>query len=108
MPVQTNGISFVPVFNVENPESRNFLYWELHKFWTEENNFQQAVRIGNMKGVRYGVNSNMEVYNLENDISETHDVADEYPELVKKMKDIVKNERTFNEHFPYGGYMKNK
>ena len=31
----------------------------------------------------------MEVYKPENDISETHDVADQYPGLVKKMNDMV-------------------
>jgi hypothetical protein len=72
----------------------------------EETNFQQAVRIGNMKGVRYGVNSKMELYNLENDVSETHNIADKQPELVQKMEQIVKNERAFSEHYPYGGYSK--
>ncbi len=57
-----------------------------------------------MKGVRYGVNSKTELYNLEIDISETNNIADQHPELVKKMEQIFKEERSENVHFPYGGY----
>lgn len=107
-PEQTNGVSFVPVLIGKQAESREFLHWEFHKFGTEETNFQQAVRIGTMKGVRYGVHSDMEIYDLEHDASESHDLADEYPELLQKMKDIVDTERTDNVHYPYGGYSYSK
>jgi len=106
-PAQTNGVSFIPVLLGDKPKPREFLNWEFQKYGMEESNFRQAVRIGNMKGVRYGVNSKMEVYNLENDVSETHNIADTQPELVQKMEQIVKNERAYNEHYPYGGYTKN-
>jgi len=107
-PAQTNGVSFIPVLLGKKPKPREFLNWEFQKYGMEETNFQQAVRIENMKGVRYGVNSKMEVYNLENDLSESHNIADTHPELVQKMEQIVKNERAFSEHYPYGGYSKIK
>ena len=40
--------------------------------------------MGNMKGLRYGVNSETELYDLETDISESNNIADQHPELVKK------------------------
>jgi hypothetical protein len=55
-----------------------------------------------MKGVRYGVNTPIEVYNLEVDISETTDLAADYPELVIRMNKIFSEERTDAHHFPYG------
>lgn len=103
-PVQTNGVSFAPVLKGEKPEARHFLNWEFHKFGTDETNFRQAVRIENMKGVRYGVNSKMELYDLESDISEKYNIAEEHPMLVKEMEDIVKREHKTDPRFPYGGY----
>ena len=103
-PAQTNGVSFVPVLIGEKPKSREFLNWEFHKFGTEEGNFRQAVRIGNMKAVRYGVNSGTELYDLENDISEIHNIADQQPELIKRIEQIFIEEREDNEHYPYGEY----
>ena len=103
-PAQTNGVSFIPVLTGERPNSREFLNWEFHKYGTGDDNFRQAVRMGNMKGIRYGVNSKTELYNLEMDISETNNIADQHPELVKKMEQIFKEERSENVHYPYGGY----
>lgn len=105
-PEQTNGVSFIPVLKGETPNSREFLNWEFQRGGTKESSFRQAVRMGNMKGVRYGVNSNTELYDLEKDISETNNIADQHPELVKKMELIFKEERTYNVHYPYGGYEK--
>jgi arylsulfatase A-like enzyme len=103
-PAQTNGVSFLPVLTGESPKSRSFLSWEFHSYGMEESNFRQAVRIGNMKGVRYGVNSKTELYDLDNDISENSNIASQHPDLVKKIEKIFEEEHAYSEHYPYGGY----
>ena len=105
-PEQTNGVSLIPVLTGERPSSREFLNWEFHKYGSGENNFRQAVRMGNMKGVRYGVSSETELYDLETDISESNNIADLHPELVEKMERIFMDERSDNIHYPYGGHGK--
>ncbi|MDX1285325.1 MAG: hypothetical protein R3182_09940, partial [Draconibacterium sp.] len=65
--------------------------------------FRQAARIGKMKAVRYGLKSPIEIYNLEKDISEENNIAEQHPELVKQMEKIFEEERTNNPHYPYGG-----
>ena len=55
-----------------------------------------------MKGVRYGVNTSTEIYNLEIDISETTDLAADYPELVERVNKIFSEERTDVDYFSYG------
>ena len=107
-PVQASGVSLIPILTGETPNSREFLNWEFQKYGTEKNCFRQAVRMGNMKGLRYGVNSETELYDLEGDISESNNIADQHPELVKKMEQIFEKERSDNVHYPYGGYGKNK
>ncbi|MCC5937130.1 MAG: sulfatase-like hydrolase/transferase [Lunatimonas sp.] len=104
VPDQTNGVSFAPVLFGRDPKPRDYLVWEFNMYGKPSTNFRQAVRIGTMKGVRYGVDSSMELYDLAQDISESSDISDQYPELVRKMEDIVQKEHVPNPHFPYGGY----
>lgn len=57
--------------------------------------FMKAVRLGKWKGVRKYVfdgNLNLELYNVEADIQESHDVAPDYPAIVQKMEAIMKQE----------------
>ena len=45
--------------------------------------------MGNWKGIRQGVNGSMQLFNLEKDISEENNVADMYPEIVRKLDSIA-------------------
>ena len=102
VPEQSNGISILPLLKGEKLQEREFLNWEFHRVGPASRNFRQTVRIGKMKGLRYGVNNPIEIYNLEIDISETSDLAADYPELVKRVNKIFSEERTDVDHFPYG------
>jgi arylsulfatase len=39
-------------------------------------------------------NMNIELFNLEEDIQEQHDVASKYPDIVEKIRQIMKAEHT--------------
>ncbi|WP_209331813.1 sulfatase-like hydrolase/transferase [Lunatimonas salinarum] len=104
VPDQSNGISFAPVFYGDDLKPREHLVWELNLYGKPAANFRQSVRIGNMKGVRYGVDANMELYDLTKDVSESSDISGQHPELVRKMEEVVQKEHVPNPHFPYGGY----
>ena len=107
-PEQSNGISIMPVLLGKKPDNRNFLNWEFQRNGTAPSNFRQAARIGVMKAVRYGTGSPTELYDLSKDISENNNIADQHPELVKRMETIFMEERTDNPHFPYGGRLPEK
>ena len=102
VPEQSTGISILPLLKGETLKDREFLNWEFHKIGSSSQNFRQSVRIGKMKGVRYGVNTSTEIYNLEIDISETTDLAADYPELVERVNKIFSEERTDVDYFSYG------
>ena len=104
VPEQSNGISFLPILLNKSGNKRDFLNWEYHMHSMDSVEFRQACRIGNMKGVRYGAKSPTELYDLNIDIAETKNIANEYPELVRRMEKIFKEERSDNEHYPYDGY----
>lgn len=102
-PKQSNGVSFLPILKGELGIKRDFLNWEYTNRGSEANPFRQACRIGTMKGVRYGTENLMELYDLSKDISEVNNIATAHPDLVKRMEKIIEEERSDNVHYPYGG-----
>lgn len=94
IPKETDGISILPELTGKGTQKQHeYLYWEY-----PQSGGQQAVRIGNWKGLRLNINkegnTRVQLYNLTEDIAETNDVADQHPEIVKKMEHLMKVSRT--------------
>jgi arylsulfatase A len=98
-PADIDGISFVPTLVGEGQQAEpDYLYWEFPAYGN-----QQAVRAGDWKAVRHNVNrrdTEFELYNLEGDIAEQHNVAGENPDVVRRMKEIAQNAHTESQLFP--------
>ena len=66
---------------------------------------RQAVRYKNWKGVRLNVNKDkeapIELYNLTTDPAEQHNLANQYPKMVKKIRKIMNEAHTRSEVFPF-------
>ena len=111
IPAQADGLSFLPLLLGAEQEKHEALTWEFQlSGWFQplpDGGFRQAARVGNWKGVRYGVNSETELYDLDEDISESNNLANEHPEVVKKMNDLFETSRTETAGFPYGGVVQN-
>lgn len=90
-PEGLDGISIMPTILQKKKQAKHdYLYWEF-----PEGGGQQAVRSGNWKAIRTNTRSGnlkLQLYNLENDITEESDVAEKYPEIIKQMEDIMKKE----------------
>ena len=71
------GRSLVPVF-AKQPIQRDALYWE------HEGN--AAVRVGDMKLVRFGARGAWELYDMKMDRTELHDLAASQPEKAKELE----------------------
>ena len=88
-----DGISFAPLLRGEKIEKpHEFLYWE----------FDETDQIGVRRGpwkliVKQG---RPELYNLDSDIHEDHDLAAQYPEIVRELIAIVLAQHTPNPNFP--------
>lgn len=100
-PLESDGINLFPVFRGQSPSvDREYLYWEFHAYGG-----QQAVRMGKWKAVRKDIvskgNLEVELYNLENDLTEQRNVAGQYPEIVRRIERIMEKEHTIPEveHF---------
>ena len=90
-PEDIDGISFLPTLMGEKGQvEHEFLYWEFPSYQG-----QQAVRIGDWKGIRKDIfkgNMEIELYNLKNDLAESTDVAEQYPDKVAEIEAIMKRE----------------
>ncbi|MEJ2702798.1 MAG: arylsulfatase [Sedimentisphaerales bacterium] len=93
-PANIDGISMLPTLlgQPQKQKRHKYLYWELRG--------QQAVRMGKWKGLRLKPNRKIQLYNLEEDIGESDDVASEHPDLVAEVAEIFKTGRTPSETFP--------
>jgi arylsulfatase A-like enzyme len=97
---ETDGISFLPeLLGEEGQKQHEYLYWEFH-----EKGGRLAVRMGNWKGVQYEVakgGKSLELYDLTKDVGEENDIASEHPEVVAKIKEILKTARTESDVFQF-------
>ncbi|MFC2116257.1 arylsulfatase [Bacteroidota bacterium] len=89
-PGNIDGISFKSVLLSQEQKQHDFLYWEF-----PSHSGQQAVRMGKWKGVRKNIfdgNLSIELYDLETDLEEKNDVSNQYPEIVRMIENIMKQE----------------
>jgi len=101
IPEHTDGISLVPTLKgVDGQAKHDHLYWEFH-----EQNGKQAIRMGNWKGIRLNVYDDprgpIELYDLSKDIRELNNVAEDYPEVVAQIEELMETSRTENDDFPF-------
>ena len=93
---KTDGISFLPeLLNTHQQEKHDFLYFEFPAY-----RGQQAVRMGKWKALRLNIfkgNMDIELYDLEVDPLEQHDLAAQFPGVVAQIENIMKNEHTVPE-----------
>jgi arylsulfatase A-like enzyme len=101
-PQNIDGISFLPtLLNQEGQKQHEYLYWEFH-----EKGGRKALRKGNWKLVQYDVlnpeKTTTELYDLSKDIGEENNVANEHPEMVDELLQLMKSARTESEVFTFG------
>jgi arylsulfatase A-like enzyme len=87
-PEGIDGISVVDAL-LGNPleNKHEYLYWD---YGHCRERYDQAVRLGKWKGIRQGVDGDIQLYNLDTDIGEKRDLADRYPEIVRQINRIMK------------------
>lgn len=96
-----DGISMLPSLTGEGEQvEHEYLYWEFH-VWGG----RKAVRMGQWKGVQYGISKNadapIELYNLNEDEGETNNVAADYPDVVKRVNEIMNEARVDSDIYKF-------
>jgi arylsulfatase A-like enzyme len=97
----SDGISFLPELLGEEQAEHPCLYWEFH-----EMGGKQAILVDQWKAVRLNVGKDplgpLELYNLEIDPFEEHNVAEQYPDLVETFARMMEEEREPSAKFNFG------
>lgn len=104
---KSDGISLLPLLsgNSDQQQAHEFLFWDFAGYGG-----QTAVRAGKWKGIKRGLiknpNAPLKLYNLDQDISEKHNVAKDHPDVVAKLEAIIQRERRVPEleRFRFGRY----
>jgi len=102
VPDDIDGLSFLPtLLNKGKQKIHDNLYWEFHSYGG-----RQAVRKGKWKAVKYNCfdpqKTKTELFDLDKDPSEEHDLANQFPDILVEMEAIMKKEHTFDPEFPFG------
>jgi arylsulfatase A-like enzyme len=94
-----DGISLLPTLEGKKGQKQHdYLYFEF-----QEMNGRQAVRQGAWKLIHmdiHGNNPHYELYNINADPQEKHDILTQYPERVKEMKAIMQQAHTDDPNWP--------
>lgn len=91
-PGNIDGVSFLPTLlgRKHLQKKHPYLYWEFPGYGG-----QQAVRMGKWKGMRLDMNNGntaIQLFDLDKDIQEQHDVANQHPDVVKRITQIMKKQ----------------
>lgn len=91
-PSGIDGVSILPTLLGQPQPPHNPLYWEFYV--TANADFLQAVRIGKWKAIRNIGDGKVELYDLDADIAEQHDIAGQHPDIVASALQIMKDQHT--------------
>lgn len=98
-PKDIDGVSFLPTLLEKGEQVKHpFLYWEY-----PAGGGQQAVRMGDWKGVRQELqkgDTTIQLYNLADDVGERQDVAGQHPDVVARIAKVMKEQHVPSELFP--------
>lgn len=98
VPVNSDGTSFWPTLmgNSDAQQQPDYLYWEFY-----EGGQGRAVRVGDWKMIEQPLHSDIRVYNLREDLAETKNLAEEYPEKVRQAEEIFQQAHTPSNEFRF-------
>ena len=90
-----DGISIMPALTKNSTLGRDALYWHYPHYHGDGTGPSGAVRLGKYKLIEWyepmllGGEKNVELYDLENDLSESQDLANEMPEKARELRNML-------------------
>ncbi|QDT89575.1 arylsulfatase [Gimesia algae] len=85
-PQNIDGISYLPELLAKPQRTHETLFWKYRG--------KEALRAGQWKAVRVKSEKPLELYDLEADIGEDHNVAEQHPQIVTHMQQQIKESQT--------------
>ena len=99
-PTDIDGISVAAALRGEEVQApHEYLYWD---YGHNRETYHQAVRMGDWKGVRHGEGGRIELYDLSEDLAESHDIATQHAEIVSKIEQLLRTAVTPSHRYEVG------
>ncbi len=100
-PKDIQGISFLPtLLGKQKQKEHEFLYWEFHEFGG-----RQAVRKDRWKYIVYNTmnkdKKSVALFDIQKDPGEQENIAEQYPQIVKELQDVMNRSRVPSPQFPF-------
>lgn len=95
-PSGIDGVSYLPTLLNEKQSAHEYLYWEFH-----ERGKKQAIRKGDRKLVHLVEAGTYELFDLNQDPGEHHDLSASHPEEVAALTALMETARTPSDIFPW-------
>ncbi|MBI4977977.1 MAG: sulfatase [Spirochaetes bacterium] len=84
-----DGVDIVPLLTGGTSLAREAIYWHYPHYGNQGGTPCAAVRCGQWKLIEFYEDWRAELYDLANDVSEKHNVADANPDMVKKLRGML-------------------
>jgi arylsulfatase A-like enzyme len=91
--VKTDGVSIVPLLKKDKMKERP-LFWHYPHYSNQGVEPGSAVRLGKYKLIDNFEKNRQELYDLENDLSEQHDISASNPQKTKELYNLLNDWRT--------------
>ena len=85
-----DGLSLFPLLTANEAPPREAIYWHYPHYHGSQWTPGAAIRKGEWKLIEFYHYGKSELYNLEEDIGETRELSDKYPEKTKELKALLR------------------
>ena len=86
-----DGISLKPIIEENKIPNKRPLFWHYPHYGNQGGDPSSMIREGDWKLIHYYENNSNELYNLKEDASEQHNVANKFPEITTKLNQKLHN-----------------
>ena len=88
-----DGVSLVPLLQQTGSVNRDALFWHYPHYHPGGATPYSAVRKGDYKLIEFFEDQRLELYNLKNDIGESHDLSGQMPEKIAELHKLLQDWR---------------
>jgi arylsulfatase A-like enzyme len=76
-----DGIDLTPLLRDNTPLPKRPLFWHYPHYGNQGSTPGSAIRLGDWKLIQFFEDNRLELYNLETDLEENHNLAQDFPEI---------------------------
>lgn len=88
-----DGVSFMPVLYGHEPSKRDAIYWHYPHYSNQGGRPSGAIRAGNYKLIQFYDTGEIELYDIQQDVSEQHNLALRESKIAKRLLNQLNNWR---------------